>query len=352
MSIKFLPAMLIAVLVALVAVGGAALAVGQSANGNANAENQDDLLERAAGKLGIEADELKGAYTQAQSEHAEEQVTELINRLVEAGIITQDEASETLTWLDARPTAFDRIITGNSMFELALRVAPVIATSHGFETPVMSDDVIERMATVLGIEPGELREALAEARAEQLEAQRSAAIDALINGFVEDGEITADEGQELRTWFEEMPAWMSDPDVFNRILMRGAAYLFGSGQMPPWHAPLEDGRRGPLIIPRLAPGDEEGVPQFEFTIPHGEGPGGRFYFGEPEFVPGQGFEFNGENQLPGYLEDLLGDMNGQFDLEKLFEGHPFLQQTPVPATPTPDNSTAEDESNNTTGKSA
>ena len=102
MSIKFIPVALVVGLFGLVAVGGAALAFGLGGGGG---EHRDDLLERAAAELGIQPEALKDAFAQAESDIAAERRQEVLDRLVDGEVITQEQADEASAWLDAMPDA-------------------------------------------------------------------------------------------------------------------------------------------------------------------------------------------------------------------------------------------------------
>ncbi len=83
-------------------------------------------------------------------------------------------------------------------------------------------DVIARVADKLDIDETELRTAFDEARAEIRDEQ----IDARIDKLVDAGRITAEEGEELKTWYDSRPAVLDDGGRFGgRDLGRG----FGRG---------------------------------------------------------------------------------------------------------------------------
>ena len=102
-SKKFIVALLATVLV-VGSIGGIALA---------NTENGDDsqpetLLDRVAeilvGKgINITSEQLKEAFTQAQSEMRDEALDSRLQNLVKEGKITQEQADQYKAWLQERP---------------------------------------------------------------------------------------------------------------------------------------------------------------------------------------------------------------------------------------------------------
>lgn len=65
------------------------------------------IRDRAAEILGIAPEELQDAVQQARSEHREDQLAERLASAVEEGVITQAEADEITSWLDAMPEALE-----------------------------------------------------------------------------------------------------------------------------------------------------------------------------------------------------------------------------------------------------
>jgi len=71
-------------------------------------ENQAQvLIEKAAGILGMESDELAEALQQAKEEMKQEAVEERLQEAVEKGLITQEEAEVVLEWWQARPDVLE-----------------------------------------------------------------------------------------------------------------------------------------------------------------------------------------------------------------------------------------------------
>lgn len=65
------------------------------------------VRDRVAEILGIAPEELQDAVQQAREEHRDEQLAERLASEVEEGVITQAEADEILAWIDAMPEALD-----------------------------------------------------------------------------------------------------------------------------------------------------------------------------------------------------------------------------------------------------
>ena len=117
MTVRFLPAALVAVFIALVAVGGAAFAFGL---GGSDGETTDDLLERAASELGVESQVLKDALSQAQSGITLERQQELLTQLVDDDVITQEQADEASIWLDQQPAALNGLMRPELLLSLVV----------------------------------------------------------------------------------------------------------------------------------------------------------------------------------------------------------------------------------------
>lgn len=65
------------------------------------------IRERVAEILGIAPEDLQEAFEQAREEQREERLAERLANAVEEGIITQEEADAITTWLDAMPESLD-----------------------------------------------------------------------------------------------------------------------------------------------------------------------------------------------------------------------------------------------------
>ncbi len=65
------------------------------------------VRDRVAEILGIAPEELQDAVQQARGEHRDEQLADRLASAVEEGVITQAEADEVTSWLEAMPEALD-----------------------------------------------------------------------------------------------------------------------------------------------------------------------------------------------------------------------------------------------------
>jgi hypothetical protein len=108
---KFIIAMAIAAVLAIVSVGGVVLA--QSQNGDESGAQPEAqhaaLLERVCEiyenntGTAINAEELQNSFAQAQSEMREEALQNQMQGLVDEGKLTQEQADEYLEWWQSRP---------------------------------------------------------------------------------------------------------------------------------------------------------------------------------------------------------------------------------------------------------
>ena len=91
--------------VALAALSGGALA---ATNGH-RGEDAADVRTRVSEILGIDADELGDAFSQARSELKDEAIAERLAALVADGTITQEQADEIIAWQDSKPAVLDEL---------------------------------------------------------------------------------------------------------------------------------------------------------------------------------------------------------------------------------------------------
>ena len=85
---------------ALAITGGAVLAQSDDSNSNSRAGK---LAERVASILGLETSQVQDAMKQAGAELREERLQEKLDAMVESERITQEQADDLKTWLEARP---------------------------------------------------------------------------------------------------------------------------------------------------------------------------------------------------------------------------------------------------------
>lgn len=99
----------VVLLVALGVAGGAVLAEQVSDGDKMNGDgDKKSFAARVAEILGLEEDTVADAMDQAKKEMHDEYVQAWLDKMVEKGRITQDEADQYKEWLDSRPEGLDR----------------------------------------------------------------------------------------------------------------------------------------------------------------------------------------------------------------------------------------------------
>jgi ATP-dependent exoDNAse (exonuclease V) alpha subunit len=103
-SKKFIVVTVLAAVVLLGSIGGAVFAQ----TGTGDDSQPKSLLDRVAEILAdqginVSSDQLKEAFTQAQDEMKDEALDKLLQKLVDADKITQEQADQYKGWLQARP---------------------------------------------------------------------------------------------------------------------------------------------------------------------------------------------------------------------------------------------------------
>ena len=104
---KFIIILLGTILIIIASLGGIAMA-----QDSEDESKPDSLMARVADILGIEQQTVEDAFEQAQAEMREEALDKHLQNLVDEGILTEEEAAEYKTWLEARPDMteyFDKI---------------------------------------------------------------------------------------------------------------------------------------------------------------------------------------------------------------------------------------------------
>lgn len=100
---KVFIATLAAVLVLTVGGVTAALAQDEELPTPAKSELHESFLAKVADNLGVSVDELQAAITSAQQEIRKEALTSRLNKAVEEGRLTQDEADALKEWWEQKP---------------------------------------------------------------------------------------------------------------------------------------------------------------------------------------------------------------------------------------------------------
>jgi hypothetical protein len=94
---------LLAILAALILVGSIAGVVYAQDDGEEDTSPKAVLLEKVADKLGIDSQQLEDAFTEAIAEMRDEAQLRWLEKAVEEGLITEDEAAALSEWWAARP---------------------------------------------------------------------------------------------------------------------------------------------------------------------------------------------------------------------------------------------------------
>jgi hypothetical protein len=92
-----------AVILTVGLVGGIAYADSSTSTDSAAKNPQMVLADKVASILGLDASEVEAAFTQAQKEIKAERLDNQLQKLVDDGKISQDEAAQYKTWLESRP---------------------------------------------------------------------------------------------------------------------------------------------------------------------------------------------------------------------------------------------------------
>lgn len=95
---KFIIVLLGAILVVAASIGGVAMA-----QDSEESSQPDSLLGKVAKILGIDQQTVEDAFEQAQTEMREEALDKYLQNLVDEGKISEAEAAEYKTWIEARP---------------------------------------------------------------------------------------------------------------------------------------------------------------------------------------------------------------------------------------------------------
>jgi len=98
---KFIFLVVLAVVILAGSIGGIVYAQSEDDEGNVPARIA--ILERVAEKLGIDPQQLKDAFTEVIDEMQAEVQLKWLDKAVEEGLITEDEAQEYSDWWAARP---------------------------------------------------------------------------------------------------------------------------------------------------------------------------------------------------------------------------------------------------------
>ena len=188
--------------VAVATIGGVALADATDPppnDGSADA-NTTDLLDRVAEILDVDAGALEDAYQQAREGLWADKQQGWLDALVEEGSLTEDQAAEIESWLEAIPDVWDSApfaMGHGRMHRFSRGRAPF--TTDGAST------VYSKMAESLGLDAEAVEQAFAQARGDLWSEKASARMNDMLADLVEQGILTDAEVDDLRLWFDQRP---------------------------------------------------------------------------------------------------------------------------------------------------
>ena len=144
-KMKALVAVLVAIL--LLTLGGtAAVMADNGSTPTANTTGTNSFLARVADKLGITVEELTNAFRQARREIRDEAFIKRLDKAVEEGIITQEEADEIEEWWVQKPEAFDRLFP-RRFLNKALPDHHMRGAQHGWSEEALNQAVERGLIT-------------------------------------------------------------------------------------------------------------------------------------------------------------------------------------------------------------
>lgn len=143
---------------AVFALGGAAVA--SAAGGFGGGGGSSERLDRVAEILGIESSELESALQQARGEAAAERMAERLAQAVEDEVLTQEEADAIQAWFDGKPEALESLSREQHR---DLRDANRLGLVTEFLTGLVDDEVLtqveaDEIGTWIDAKPSELLE--------------------------------------------------------------------------------------------------------------------------------------------------------------------------------------------------
>ena len=97
---RWLYALILTGLLVIGVTGGAVLAHGGGENGDSPVKS---FASRVAGILGLNESQVQDAFSQARAEMQDEAIQHKLDKMVENGRLTQEEADEYKEWYDSRP---------------------------------------------------------------------------------------------------------------------------------------------------------------------------------------------------------------------------------------------------------
>jgi len=135
-KMKVLVSVLVAVL--MLVGSGSAIAMAQEEEEPEPTVEANGLLAGVAEILGIPEEDLIDAFGQARQEMTEEVFLNALDKAVEEGLITQEEADEIKEWWEQKPDVLDRGLFGNASRFMGLRADCVPGNRLGVRAQIGS----------------------------------------------------------------------------------------------------------------------------------------------------------------------------------------------------------------------
>lgn len=192
---KIMVVAVVAVILALVAGLTSTVFANGSEDGADTTDNSSasTFASKVATVLGLDESQVADALKQARQEMQGEVVGNLLDKAVEKGLITQDEADQIEAWWQSRPDALANLGLGKPGLGIGLGWG-VVANGLG-------ETFTGKVATILGLDVSQVTAAFQQAGQEM----RSEAIQNFLDKAVADGKITQDEANQIETWWQGRP---------------------------------------------------------------------------------------------------------------------------------------------------
>jgi len=224
-KLKVLSLILVAVL--LLTIGGATVALAQEEEQSEPQEEQFEaeveeelmppmahgmLLDKVAGILGITEEELKEAFAQAREEMMEERCEEtfyqLLDKAVEEGLLTEEEAEEIREWWEQRPEALSLGLLKRAFGHIGPRMRNMPDGGWKHQAEMMPP-------------PGQGLQAW--------HGMGPEACDELLEKALDSGRLTQEQADKLKEWLEKRPEAAKGISPRARIFsaMRGRHMMAG-----------------------------------------------------------------------------------------------------------------------------
>src|SRR4030043_1857396 len=187
-----------------------------------NPGHQSALMSQVAEILGIDQQDLENALKQAQTEFREENLDARLQELIAEGTLTQEQANELKTWIEARPDvpnipprqlkeALEKgTITQEQVDQLKawIKSRPDIPNIQSEPRKERVENIQEhrdalttRVAEILGISKEDLENAFKQAQS----GFQEQALDARLQELVNQGAWTQQQADAFKAWIEAKP---------------------------------------------------------------------------------------------------------------------------------------------------